>query len=68
MPTAEENKRGVKGYRTISLPGGRYMHVAIVKKKGPRGGKTIGGPVHQKLDWDTPAHVADQILRQRRHR
>lgn len=48
MPTAEEKKRGVKKYRTISLPGGKYKHVAVVKKKGPRGGHTVAGLTHKK--------------------
>lgn len=35
MPTASERRReGVVRYRTIKLPGGKYAHVAIVKKKG----------------------------------
>lgn len=68
MPTQEETARGVRGYRTISLPNGKYLHVALVKKKGKRGGHTVAGPVHQKLDWNTPPHIADQILRDRGHR
>lgn len=49
MPTAEEKARGgAKKYRTISLPGGKYVHVAIVPKKGPRGGHTVAGPVRKK--------------------
>ena len=52
MPTAEEKRRKVKKYRTIKLPGGKYMHVAIVKKAGPRGGHTVAGPVHKAQDWD----------------
>lgn len=49
MPTAEERKRGgVKKYRTVSLPGGKYMHVAVVPKAGPRGGNTVAGEVKAK--------------------
>jgi hypothetical protein len=67
MPAAEEIKRGVKGYRTLKLPAGKYIHIALTKKKGPRGGTTIAGPVRKKkeLDWDTPKHEADEILRGR---
>ena len=46
MPTAEEKKRGVKRYRTKKLPGGKYIHIAVTKKAGPKGGHTIAGPVH----------------------
>lgn len=48
MPTAEEKRRRVRFYRTISLPGGKYIHVAVVKKAGPRGGHTVAGEVHKK--------------------
>lgn len=48
MPTAEESSRGgVKRYRTIKLPGGKYVHVAIVRKAGPQGGHTVAGPIHE---------------------
>lgn len=47
MPEAEIKKRGgAKRYRTISLPGGAYKHVAVVPKAGPRGGHTVAGPTH----------------------
>ncbi len=48
MPTAEEKRRGVKRYRTKKLPGGKYIHIAIVKKAGPRGGHTVAGPTHKR--------------------
>jgi len=49
MPEAEIKKRGgALRYRTIKLPGGRYTHIAITKKKGPRGGRTVAGPIHKK--------------------
>ena len=42
MPTSEEKKRGgVKRYRTIKLPNGKYMTCGIVHKKGKRGGVTV---------------------------
>lgn len=44
MPIAEEQKRGgAIRHRTIKLPNGKYMHVAIVRKRGKRGGHTIAG-------------------------
>lgn len=49
MPRAEERRRGgVKRYRTKKLGGGKYIHVAVVRKKGPRGGTTVAGPVRTK--------------------
>ncbi len=49
MPRAEEKRRGgVIRYRTVSLPGGKYMRVAVVRKKGPKGGRTVAGPVRKK--------------------
>jgi len=48
MPAAEEKRRGIKGYRTMVLPGNKgYMHVALVKKAGPKGGHSVAGPVHK---------------------
>ena len=51
MPKAFEKARkaGAK-IRTKKLPGGRYMRVAIRPKgkKGPRGGRTIGGEVKRR--------------------
>lgn len=49
MPEAEIRKRGgAQRYRTVPLPGGKgYVHVAVVPKEGPRGGRTIAGPVHK---------------------
>jgi len=62
MPTAEEKRRGVLRYRTKKLPGGKYIHIAVVKKAGPRGGHTVAGKVHKKKKsdkgfyshWDVP--------------
>lgn len=54
MPKTEERRRGgAVRYRTIRVGKGkhrRYMHIAIVRKAGPHGGHTIGGPTH------TPKH------------
>ena len=44
MPAAREKARGgVVRYRTIRS-GGKIIHVAVVRKAGPRGGHTIAGP------------------------
>jgi len=48
MPKKEERKRHVKYYRTIKLGKGKYAHVAVVKKAGPRGGHTVMGKIHKK--------------------
>jgi hypothetical protein len=48
MPEAEIRRRGgAKRWRTVKLKGGRYVHVAVVGKKGPRGGVTVAGPVRK---------------------
>jgi len=49
MPTIEERRRGgARYYRTIRLPHGKYMHVAIVRKPGKRGGHTVAGRVRRR--------------------
>jgi hypothetical protein len=49
MPEAEIAARGgAKRWRTITLPGGKYMRIAIVRRKGKRGGNTVAGPVHKE--------------------
>jgi hypothetical protein len=49
MPKSEEAARGgVMRYRTITTGRGksrRYIHVAVVRKRGKRGGRTVAGPV-----------------------
>lgn len=46
MPRSEEMARGATGkVRTKKLPNGKYIKFRIVKKKGPRGGHTVAGPV-----------------------
>ena len=48
MPEAEIRKRGgAIRWRTISLPGGKSIRVAVVRRKGPKGGRTVAGPVHE---------------------
>jgi len=36
-----EKRGGAKRWRTVKLPDGRYMHVAVTREKGPRGGTTV---------------------------
>lgn len=49
MPEKEIASRGgAKRWRTVKLPNGKSIKVAIVPKAGPRGGHTVAGPVHAK--------------------
>jgi hypothetical protein len=49
MPTSVERKRGgVIKYRTKRLSNGRYIRIAIVRKPGKRGGRTVAGKVRRK--------------------
>ena len=56
MPAATERARGgVVRYRTVCPHGkdkkhcrGPYIHIAVVRKAGPRGGRTVAGPVRHK--------------------
>jgi hypothetical protein len=49
IPETEIRRRGgVVRYRTKKLPNGKYVHIAVVRKKGKRGGKTVAGPVRKK--------------------
>lgn len=49
MPEAQIAARGgAKRWRTITLPNGKYIRVAIVSRKGKRGGTTIAGPIRRK--------------------
>lgn len=47
MPKVQEQRRGgVVRYRTIRVGKGssaRVLHIAIVRKAGPRGGHTVAG-------------------------
>jgi hypothetical protein len=51
MPTREDAERGgAAAYRTIRVGQGRsrrYLRVAIVRKQGPRGGRTVAGRPRQ---------------------
>jgi hypothetical protein len=47
MPRSLERARGgVIRYRTKKVHGG-FLHIAVVRKPGPRGGRTIAGPLHR---------------------
>lgn len=47
MPTKGRGK--VMRTRTVKLPGGKeYMHCEVMSKPGPKGGKTVCGPVRTK--------------------
>lgn len=51
MPEKEIAERGgAMRYRTLSIRGKdgkkKYIHLAIVRKSGPRGGRSIAGPEH----------------------
>ncbi|MEM3439402.1 MAG: hypothetical protein QXQ76_00950 [Candidatus Bathyarchaeia archaeon] len=64
MPRSIYRKRGgVIRYRTIVPKPGRYIHIAVVRKPGPRGGRTIAGRVHR-----TKAAIAAARRRARRRR
>lgn len=44
MPEKEIAERGgVKKWRTLKLPSGKFLHVAVTKDEGPKGGKTVAG-------------------------
>lgn len=46
MPEAEIAKRGgALRWRTVKLPSGKIVHVAVVRRAGPRGGHTVAGSV-----------------------
>lgn len=34
--------------RTKKLPGGKYVHIDVYEKAGPKGGHTVAGPVKKK--------------------
>jgi hypothetical protein len=57
MPEAPGRGRTVRT-RTIHPPGRPdvYMHVDVKSKKGPRGGRTVAGPVRHKKKGGGSAH------------
>jgi hypothetical protein len=42
-----KRRGGILRVRTVSL-NGKYMRVGVVRKKGPRGGRTVAGPIRTK--------------------
>lgn len=54
MPESVEREIAERGgairWRTLKLPGGRFLHVAVTREKGPRGGPTVAGEVHEKKE------------------
>lgn len=46
MPEREIAARGgAVRWRTVKLKNGKYVRVAVVRKKGARGGRTVAGDV-----------------------
>ena len=57
----------VKGYRTVRLPGGHLARVAILKKPGPRGGRTrVTSLWHPKTERKSSNPRVTQALRKTR--
>jgi len=55
VPEETERKIAEQGgalrWRTLKLPSGRYLHVAVTRDKGPRGGQTVASePKESKGD------------------
>jgi hypothetical protein len=49
MPETKIRRRGgAIRWRTKELPHGEYIHIAIVRTKGKRGGRTVAGKVRHK--------------------
>jgi hypothetical protein len=40
-----KSRGGAIRYRTIVPEPGKYIHIAITRKVGPQGGRTVAGPV-----------------------
>lgn len=60
-------KSQVKGYRTVRLPGGHLARVAILKKPGPRGGRTrITSLWHPKTERRSSNPRVTQALKKAR--
>jgi len=48
MPETEIARRGgAIRWRTVKTPDGKVVHIAVVKKAGPKGGHTVAGPVRE---------------------
>lgn len=45
-------KSQIQGYRRVKTKSGHIINVAILKKKGPRGGRTVATSIwHPKKEW-----------------
>ena len=51
----------VKRIRTIVPKPGKYIHVRVVSKKGPRGGTTVAGGVQTKKHKTHAEHLAERM-------
>jgi hypothetical protein len=50
-----EERGGAKRWKTLKLPSGRYLHLAVTREEGPRGGQTVATtdePQESKGDAD----------------
>jgi len=47
-------------WRTVRLKGGRYIRVAVVRKKGKRGGRTVA-VVHELSGSERVAEIARML-------
>jgi hypothetical protein len=36
-----EARGGAKSWKTLKLPSGRFLHLAVTREEGPRGGQTV---------------------------
>lgn len=45
MPESKETEIAERGgamrWRTLKLPSGRFLHLAVTREEGPRGGHTV---------------------------
>lgn len=46
----EAKERGIVDYRVIKPKPGRYIRVAIVRERGPRGGRTVATSLIRKKE------------------
>jgi hypothetical protein len=72
MPEATIRRRGgATRVRTKKLPGGKFVHIFIVPRAGPRGGHTVAGPVHKKkkpATYSNPRYKVKPDIPKRRKR
>jgi len=65
-------KRLVLGYRTVKTKGGHVVRVAILRKKGPRGGRTVatsvGHPITERSSSNPRVNAMLRRLRRQKQR